>query len=109
MVISLDEYVYQAACNNPIGLVHITVSGGTQPYSYQWSDGSTLEDRDGLVPGDYTVTVTDFIGATVSQMFSVYGNPTLIVGITQAELPTSPIDWDPSACSPARGQPSGTI
>ncbi|MEO1260944.1 MAG: SdrD B-like domain-containing protein [Bacteroidota bacterium] len=33
--------------------------GGTMPYTYEWSTGSTTAFVDGLAPGNYTVTVTD--------------------------------------------------
>ena len=42
------------------GTIDISVSGGTTPYTYLWSDGgSTLEDRTGLAAGAYSVQVTD--------------------------------------------------
>lgn len=37
----------------------LVVSGGTPPYSYLWSDGSTTSDWDALAPGVYSLTVTD--------------------------------------------------
>jgi Bacterial Ig domain/SprB repeat len=37
----------------------LNVSGGTLGYTYNWSNGSTLQDPSGLVVGAYTVTVTD--------------------------------------------------
>jgi len=39
--------------------IDITASGGTTPYSYLWSNGSTSEDINGVTPGNYMVTVTD--------------------------------------------------
>lgn len=39
-----------------------SVVGGTPPYTYQWSDGSTDVLADGLTPGFYTLTVTDSNG-----------------------------------------------
>lgn len=41
------------------GIANLTVTGGNAPYTYLWSTGSTREDLTGLVPGVYTVTVTD--------------------------------------------------
>ena len=45
-----------AICNGSISLVTI---GGTSPYSYSWSDGSTGSSLNSLCAGSYTVTTTD--------------------------------------------------
>lgn len=52
-----------AACN---GSVTATVSGGTAPYSYSWSNGSTASGINGLCPGMYSLIVTDANGCTAS-------------------------------------------
>jgi hypothetical protein len=44
------------------GSVDLTVTGGTAPYFYSWSNGETDEDLDQLGPDTYCVTVTDFNG-----------------------------------------------
>jgi hypothetical protein len=41
------------------GTINITVSGGTPPYSYSWSNGATVQDINNLSAGAYTVTVHD--------------------------------------------------
>lgn len=48
------------------GAVSITVSGGTEPYTFQWDDPamSTTQNISGLDPGAYSVTVTDANGCT---------------------------------------------
>ena len=40
-------------------------TGGTSPYSYIWSNGSTAQQATGLVAGNYFVTVTDANGCPV--------------------------------------------
>ncbi len=41
------------------GVADITVSGGTAPFVFSWSNGTELEDLSGVSAGEYTVTVTD--------------------------------------------------
>lgn len=39
-------------------------TGGTQPYSFAWSNGMTGNELEDLAPGTYTVTVSDANGCT---------------------------------------------
>ncbi len=49
------------------GAIDISIQGGSNTYTYLWSaNDATTEDLSGLVPGAYTVTVTD---ANTSQVF----------------------------------------
>ncbi|MEL6924775.1 MAG: SdrD B-like domain-containing protein, partial [Bacteroidota bacterium] len=48
------------------GSATIFVSGGTEPYTYAWSNGGTMATIDGLAPGSYTGTVTDANGCSTS-------------------------------------------
>ncbi len=52
------------SCGNSDGSINITVLGGQPPYTYAWADGPTTEDRTGLAPGSYSLTVTDATLAT---------------------------------------------
>ena len=85
-----------ACAGDTNGTISISASGGTAPYTYSWSDGSTRENRDGLIAGTYTVTVTDANGCTESLSFTV-SEPLALNGFTQIT---------PVACD---GDATGTI
>ena len=57
------------------GALDITVAGGNGGYSFAWSgpDNYTSADEDltGIVAGEYTVTVTDANGCSVTETFGV--------------------------------------
>ena len=53
------------------GSIDVTVSGGTEPYTYNWSTGATTEDIDNLTQGSYTVTVTDSNGCIIIRTYQV--------------------------------------
>jgi gliding motility-associated-like protein len=48
------------------GTSTLNVSGGTAPFTYAWSNGSTAANLQGVQPGSYQVTVTDAGGCTTS-------------------------------------------
>ena len=46
-------------------------SGGSEPYSYAWSNGDSEAEADSLTAGTYTVTVTDGNGCQISENVSI--------------------------------------
>jgi gliding motility-associated-like protein len=61
-------------CGNSAGGVDITIQGGTSPFTYNWSNGSSLQDLVGVVAGTYTVTATDANGCSTNGNFTVNEN-----------------------------------
>ena len=61
--IRVNKVVTKVTCfGGNDGAIDITVNGGTPGYTYLWNDGTTTEDRTGLVKGKYIVTITDSKG-----------------------------------------------
>ena len=81
-----------ASCTNGTATVG-TLSGGTAPYSYLWSNGATTSSITGLTMGNYNCTVTDATGcdavgyAYVSQSISI----------------TAPVTPTPATCLSSNG------
>ena len=46
-------------CNEGIGSIKTTVTGGATPYTYLWNDRVNTKDNLGLTEGTYALTVTD--------------------------------------------------
>jgi PKD repeat protein len=71
-----------ATCPNaPDGLVDLMALGGTAPYSYLWSNGSTEEDLV-AAPGNYSVIVTDSLGCTGTTTATITGAAGTVAGFT---------------------------
>lgn len=53
------------SCNGEAdGSIEVTVSGGTPPYTFAWSNGAVDQDLFGLPAGTYTLTITDDAACT---------------------------------------------
>jgi gliding motility-associated-like protein len=61
-----------ANCGQANGSAEAMVTGGTAPYQYNWQGTiSTNAKRDQLLPGDYSLQVTDAAGCLVNEIFQV--------------------------------------
>ncbi len=66
------------------GSLDLTVTGGTTPYLYAWSNGSNSEDINNLSPGNYGVHITDFYGCETNANGSITQPETIVIsGLSQ--------------------------
>lgn len=70
LAITVDS-IHPINCLRPTGYLAVAADGGTLPYTYAWSNGNTGPVSANLVAGDYTITVTDGLGATASVTASI--------------------------------------
>lgn len=70
------------------GLANASTSGGTGPYTYQWSNGVLTSSNPGLIAGTYQVTATDSQGCTGSNSV-VITEPSQLVASASVISPVS--------------------
>jgi gliding motility-associated-like protein len=68
------------------GLVSVVCSGGTLPYNYLWSNGSTESQTSGLIAGTYNLTVTDEQGCSKVITSIISDPPLLSVGTSTSNV-----------------------
>ena len=62
----LASSVKEVTCGYADGNITTVTTGGTEPYTYLWNNGTTAADLHNLTEGTYRVTVTDANGCTDS-------------------------------------------
>ena len=77
------------------GSVNLILSGGQSPFTFNWSNGSTMEDISSLFAGEYNVIVTDNIGCSkllTATVDNLCGQATGIVSTPSTNSVN--INWD---------------
>jgi hypothetical protein len=84
--LAVNGEVTYSSCQDSTGEIDLTVTGGSPPYTYSWSNGDTSQDLTALLPGNYMVEVEDQAGFVMSQAFTVEAD-------SQNLLPTVAVNW----------------
>ena len=90
--ITLSPIVTNAACaNQATGSVSLNVMGAVAPISYAWSNNTSSSSIQNIVPGTYSVVVTDGNGCSQSLSNIIVGNndvtpPSIVVQEAVVEL-----------------------
>jgi hypothetical protein len=67
------------------GTLSAVPTGGTEPYTYEWSNSATTSGLEGLTAGAYTVTVTDADNSQVIESIELLEPNTLELTLTPFE------------------------
>lgn len=70
-----------ANCFTATGVLSSSPTGGTSPYTYNWSNGSTLSSISNLFPKFYSVTITDAKSCTTIASKFINKTPDLKIGL----------------------------
>lgn len=92
-----NEVLVNPKCNGGNdGMIDITLTGGTPPLKFTWSNGDTTEDASGLETGGHRVVIMDAQGCQNSKIFYLGENRKLFVSKSVTK---------PTTC----GVPSGRV
>lgn len=86
-----SAFTLKDSVNSCLGYASVTVSGGTAPYTYLWSNGTTTNSISGVAAGTYTVTVSDnsCIVSTIKDTVKILSNLNINLGKDTAICGTS--------------------
>ena len=103
-VLSVQENVEHPSCREACdGSIHIDVSGGVAPYSFNWSNDSDSNNIQNLCEGFYSVQVIDAHACVYFEQFSIV-DPTIIFPII-TQQGDSLIVIEPTVTNPSAGTP----
>jgi hypothetical protein len=65
------------------GVISYSATGGTLPYTYNWSNGATGATLNNLPAGDYKLTLIDSKNCPLVQAFTVKETPPVVIALPQ--------------------------
>ena len=81
-VLAVSVDAGSVACNGSTTTASAVVSGGTEPYEYQWSNSATAQTITDIIAGTYSVTVTDDNGCSTNAFTTITQPEELAVTIS---------------------------
>ena len=80
--------IFPDTCKLGLGKVLVNVTGGTQPYAYNWSNGVTLNDFSNFYSGNYNLIVNDANLCEINDSINIANIPGPIIDFVIAS------DWE---------------
>ncbi|MBC7487245.1 MAG: gliding motility-associated C-terminal domain-containing protein [Cytophagaceae bacterium] len=86
-IVVTSSVTNSSTCGGSDGAIDLlTVTGGTAPYTFLWSTGTTTQNITGLASGTYTVTITDANGCPQVLNFSISDPTPFTVTATATDI-----------------------
>ncbi len=86
-VFSITSTQQDVACHGDnSGQITTTITGGTLPYEYSWSNSMMVPNLYNIVAGSYIITVTDFNECTISNTFVITEPEELLTYINSVDV-----------------------
>lgn len=89
---SPEPYYLTATTSNAVdcqvansGRIEVTTVGGEEPFVFKWDHGPTVPILENLIPGTYTVNVTDRNGCVASETYELLEQLPLTVSVSNTE------------------------
>ncbi|HFA51197.1 MAG TPA: T9SS type A sorting domain-containing protein [Bacteroidetes bacterium] len=90
-------------CGMDNGSAAVSVSGGTAPYTYLWSNGATTASISALAAGTYGVTATDAGGCTGTANVTIGASSGFTASATATDASCSGVSNGSATASPTGG------
>ncbi len=88
--IIIEDSIREVSCTDESdGAVSLQVSGGFEPYRYQWSHGPETDSMGSLSEGTYSVTITDANNCTITKEYSLSVLEDVCIDIPNAFTPNN--------------------
>ncbi len=97
LAISLISNTPASCSNTNDGALAVSVTGGTTAYAYLWNNGAITSSISGLLPGNYTVTITDANNCTAQATYTVGSTQTAILYYADGDDDTYGSNVDPGS------------
>lgn len=94
-----NETLMDITCNGAEnGSIQLNATGGTGELSYVWNTGDTGDAITDLIPGIFSVTITDEIGCSGEIEFVISEPDAIATGDVVSSTPSCPGDMDGNIC-----------
>ncbi len=101
---TVNGTVVDATCNGGSdGSITLSVTGGTNPLTYNWTGSLAGANPSNVNPGTYTVTITDGAGCTASDMYTVGQGSLILANLSLVDESCSPGGDGTATAAPSAG------